>query len=363
MLYLIYEHYVSLFPFLNIFSYITVRAMGAALTALLIAILSGGYIIETLKKLAFGQTAKGFEPEAHNAKKNTPIMGGLIFIIPTVIATIIWGNPYNDYTYILLFALLGFGAIGFIDDYKKTVLKNPLGISSKQKSVMQLIASLIIIAFYYYAYDPTQHDITTLHIPMLKGVVIDLSYFFIAFALVVLIGTSNAVNLTDGLDGLAIMPSILAFMVLGVFAYLEGSTAFAAYLYLPQILGGAEITIFLAALVGASLGFLWFNCSPAEVFMGDVGSIALGGVIGTTALILKQEILLVLLCGVFVIETLSVIMQVSYFKATKGKRIFLMAPLHHHYELKGLKEQKIVIRFWIVSVILAILSLATIKLR
>lgn len=343
---------------LNVFRYITFRSAWALVTALLISIFIGPMFIRWLRRLKFGQYIHE-DVTAHSAKAGTPTMGGLLIIFSLCVSVLLWGDLRNIYIWLTLYVFLGFGLVGFIDDYTKIRGKHNRGISGKAKLAGQIFvagtAMLMLISEPAFS--------TKLVIPFFKGLQPDLGWFYIPFAIVVMVGASNAVNLTDGLDGLAIGPTIVAGIVFSVFIYVTGNVQFSNYLLLPYSPGMGEVTVFCAALVGAGLGFLWYNAYPAQVFMGDVGSLSLGGVLGFLAVLCKQELILAVVGGLFVAETLSVILQVSYFKWTGGKRIFRMAPLHHHFELKGVPESKIIIRFWITSVLLGLVALSVLKLR
>ena len=344
--------------YLNIFQYITFRAAYAAITALLISFLFGPAIISRLHAMKAGWTAREDTPETHQAKAGTPTMGGVLIIFAVAVSLLLWEDPYSVYTWLLLFAALGFGGLGFADDYLK-MSKRKRGISAGVKFGGQvLVSTVIVVVLYLFRNDTT----TLLYIPFLKHAVIDLSWGYIPFAVVLMVGYSNAVNLTDGLDGLAIGLVIMVGLALAVIAYVTGRVDFAEYLQVPFVKGGGELAVFCLAVVGASVGFLWFNAHPADVWMGDTGSLALGGVLGVVALVLKKEILILVLGGVFVLETLSVAIQVISFKLT-GKRVFRMAPLHHHFELSGWQETKVVTRFWILGGLFAILGLSTLKIQ
>jgi phospho-N-acetylmuramoyl-pentapeptide-transferase len=346
------------FSFLNIFQYITFRAAYAAITALLIAFLFGPWVIARLRAIKTGWTAREDTPTTHRAKAGTPTMGGVLIILSVGISTLLWQDPASMYTWLLLFATFGFGAIGFADDWLKMSGRKK-GISAGVKIGGQfLISTLIVTALYLQRGETT----TLLYLPFFKRAVLDLSWLYIPFAVVLMVGYSNAVNLTDGLDGLAIGLVIMVGLALTVLAYLTGRVDYADYLQIPFIKGGGEVAIFCLAVVGASVGFLWFNSHPAEVWMGDTGSLPLGGVLGVVALILKKEILILILGGVFVLEILSVTIQVVSFKLT-GKRVFKMAPLHHHFELSGWPESKVVTRLWILGGLFAILGLSTLKIQ
>jgi phospho-N-acetylmuramoyl-pentapeptide-transferase len=347
------------FSVLNIFRYITFRTIYGSLTAFLICLLLGPMVIRQLKKLQIGQIIQTDGPESHMGKQGTPTMGGILILFSILVSTIFWTNLSNHYVSIILLAVVLFGFIGFIDDYLMQIKKRNMGFTARGKFAIQVIFGLALGYLIYKCPDFT----TTLTIPFFKDFSPDLGVFYIPFACLVIVGTSNAVNLTDGLDGLAIGPYIVASVTYMFFAYVAGHTQFAEYLHVRHIASAGEITVICGILAGAGLGFLWFNAHPAQVFMGDSGSIPLGAILGTIAVITKQEILLLIVGGLFVIEALSVIIQVSYFKLTKGKRIFRMAPLHHHFELKGWHESKIIVRFWIISVTLALISLSTLKIR
>ena len=346
------------FSVLNIFQYITFRAAYAAITALLIAFLFGPWVIARLRAIKTGWTAREDTPTTHKAKAGTPTMGGVLIILSVGISTLLWQDPSSTYTWVLLFAAFGFGAIGFADDWLK-MSRRRKGISAGVKIGGQfLVSTLIVIVLYLQKGETT----TLLYLPFFKRAVLDLSWLYIPFAVVLMVGYSNAVNLTDGLDGLAIGLVIMVALALTVLAYLTGRVDYAEYLQIPFVKGGGEVAIFCLAVVGASVGFLWFNSHPAEVWMGDTGSLALGGVLGVVALILKKEILILILGGVFVLEILSVTIQVVSFKLT-GKRVFKMAPLHHHFELSGWPESKVVTRLWILGGLFAILGLSTLKIQ
>jgi phospho-N-acetylmuramoyl-pentapeptide-transferase len=346
------------FSFFNIFQYITFRAAYAAITALLISFLFGPWVIARLRALKTGWTAREDTPSTHKAKAGTPNMGGVLIILSVGISLILWQDPSNVHTWLLLFAALGFGAIGFTDDLLKMSPRKK-GIGAGVKFGGQIIVSAVIVVILYLQRTDTT---TLLYLPFFKHSVVDLSWVYIPFAVILMVGYSNAVNLTDGLDGLAIGLVIMVALALAVLAYLSGRSDFADYLQIPFVKGGGEIAVFCLAVVGAAVGFLWFNAHPADVWMGDTGSLALGGVLGVVALILKKEILVLVLGGVFVLETLSVTIQVVSFKLT-GKRVFKMAPLHHHFELNGWQESKVVARMWILGGLFAILGLSTLKIQ
>ncbi|MDR3049123.1 MAG: phospho-N-acetylmuramoyl-pentapeptide-transferase [Elusimicrobiota bacterium] len=361
MLYYLAYKLIGFWTPFNVFQYITFRAGGAVLTSLLICLIFGGYFIKKLKEFKINQTIRNDGPQTHQAKVGTPTMGGLLILISILISVLLWARLDNVFILLLLLGTTYLGFLGFMDDYLKLVKKNSKGISARWKLLWQTIfAILVAVAIYFMP--PNTAFLTKINIPYLKEVFIDLSYFYFVFIVIEIVGSSNAVNLTDGLDGLAVVCIIIAAFALSVFAYLAGHINISEYLKIVHVAGAGEIAVFLFAVVGAGLGFLWFNAHPAEIFMGDTGSLFLGGILGMSAILIKQELILVLLGGIFVAEALSVLIQVSVFKRTK-KRMFLMAPLHHHFELKGWQETKVVIRFWIVGIILAILSFASLKLR
>jgi phospho-N-acetylmuramoyl-pentapeptide-transferase len=352
------EHGIRAF---NVFSYITLRAVLAMMTALIISFMVGPYMIRRLAILKIGQSVRDDGPQTHLVKAGTPTMGGALILVSITAATLLWCDLSNHYVWAVVITTLGFGVIGWVDDYRKVVHRNPKGLSAKAKLFWQTLIGVSVAIFLAYNAKLPQH--TELIVPFVKTVAIPLGTIgFIILAFFVIVGTSNAVNLTDGLDGLAIMPTVMVASGLAVFAYVTGRVDYSKYLFLPYIPGAGELMIFCAALGGAGLGFLWFNAYPAEVFMGDVGALALGGALGVVAVIVRQEIVLLIMGGVFVVETLSVIIQVASFKLT-GKRVFRMAPLHHHYELKGWKETQVVVRFWIITMILVLIGLSTLKLR
>lgn len=358
MLYnLLYPLHIE-YSFLNVFRYITFRTMYAALTALVISFILGPMIIRYLQRYHIGQQVRDDGPQSHLGKSGTPTMGGIMILFALIISTVLWADLKNVYVWLVLFATTSFGLIGFWDDFLKVSKRQSKGLSPRYKFGLQILTALVIglVLYKLPAYS------TTLTIPFFKNVHPDLGWFYIVFAVLVIVGASNAVNLTDGLDGLAIGPVIVAALAYTVVAYVSGHKKFAEYLLIAYIEGAGEMSVFCGAMMGASLGFLWFNAYPASVFMGDVGSLPLGGALGTVAVISKHELLLLLVGGLFVIEALSVIFQVASFKS-RGKRVFLMAPIHHHFELKGWEEPKVVIRFWIIAIILALLSLSTLKLR
>jgi len=340
--------------------YLTLRAIFAALTALVVALLIGPWMIRYLTRLKVGQMVRDDGPKTHLSKTGTPTMGGLMVLIAFTVSVLLWADLSNRYIWLVLFVTIGFGAIGAYDDYRKLVLKNSKGLPARWKYFWQSFIGLSA-AIYLYSIASIPAE-TALIIPFMKTMVIPLGGWFILVAYLVMVGSSNAVNLTDGLDGLATFPTVFVAAALGVFTYLTGNSLFANYLYIPYIPGVGELTIICAALVGAGLGFLWFNTYPAQIFMGDMGSLALGATLGIVAVIIRQELVLFIMGGIFVAETLSVVLQVGSYKLRK-KRIFRMAPLHHHYELAGLAEPKVIVRFWIVTIILVLLGLASLKLR
>ena len=343
----------------NVFRYITFRTIWAGLTALLICFFLGPWVIRKLSVLQVGQYIRDDGPQTHLKKAGTPTMGGILIISSVVIATLLWGDLSNHFVWIVLLVTVSFSAVGFIDDYLMQVKKRSKGLSARSKLVLQVVIALLAGVLVYV--NPGFNTCVTL--PFFKNISPDLGWGYIFFAALVIVGASNAVNLTDGLDGLAIGPVIVAAGTYMIFAYIAGHVKIAGYLQISYVAGGGEMAVFCGALAGAGLGFLWFNAYPAEIFMGDVGSLPLGAALGTVAVITKQEILLMLVGGLFVIEALSVIFQVGFFKATRGRRIFKMAPLHHHFELKGWPEPKVIVRFWIIAITLALISMSTLKIR
>jgi phospho-N-acetylmuramoyl-pentapeptide-transferase len=345
---------------LNVFRYITFRSAGAVLTALVVSFLLGPSVIAWLRKLKFGQQVRNDGPQTHLAKQGTPTMGGILIIVALASSVLLWSDLTNRYVWVVLFATLAFGGIGFWDDYLKVVKKQSTGLRAFQKFGLQILASIAIGAFLYF--NPSDTNSTNLSVPFLKRLMLDLGWFYVPFVVVVVVGSSNAVNLTDGLDGLAIGLVGIASTANAVIVYLGGNRIIAEYLKILYIPGSGELAIVCGAMLGASLGFLWYNAHPAEVFMGDTGSLALGGALGTLAVVTKHELILVITGGIFVAETVSVIVQVASFKLT-GKRVFRMAPLHHHFEQLGWPESKVIARFWIVGIILGLISIGTLKLR
>ncbi|QEA40187.1 phospho-N-acetylmuramoyl-pentapeptide-transferase [Pistricoccus aurantiacus] len=344
----------------NAFSYQTLRIVLGALTALLLCLWLGPLVIRRLVERQIGQAVRDDGPQSHLSKAGTPTMGGAMILIAMAISTLLWADLTNHYVWLTLAVTLGFGAIGWIDDYRKVVEKNPRGLPARWKYFWQSVIGLgAALVLYFTAASPVE---ISLLVPFFKEIILPLGFFFVILSYFVIVGSSNAVNLTDGLDGLAIMPTVLVAMGLAVFAYVSGNAVFADYLHIPMISGAGELAVFCGTIAGAGLGFLWFNTYPAQVFMGDVGSLALGAALGVVAVIVRQEIVLFIMGGVFVMETLSVILQVGSYKMT-GRRIFRMAPLHHHFELKGWPEPRVIVRFWIITVVLVLLGLATLKIR
>jgi phospho-N-acetylmuramoyl-pentapeptide-transferase len=345
----------------NVFQYITLRGVLAALTALMISFILGPAMIRKLGKLKVGQPVRDDGPQTHLVKAGTPTMGGALILASITLTTLLWADLTNRYVWIALLTLVGFGAIGWVDDWRKVVEKNPRGLASRWKYFWQSVIAAAIAAWLAWsAHLPAQ---TELIVPFFKHIVMPLGAVgFVVLAYFVIVGTSNAVNLTDGADGLAILPTVMVAGALAIFAYVAGHAVFSKYLGLPHIPGAGELVVFCTAMVGAGLAFLWFNAYPAEVFMGDVGALALGAALGVVAVIVRQEIVLFIMGGVFVAEAISVMVQVGSFKL-RGKRVFLMAPIHHHFEKKGWKETQVVVRFWIISMILVLIGLASLKLR
>ena len=349
------------FSALNVFQYLTLRAIMGVLTALLIALWFGPGMIRVLTQLKIGQYIREEGPQTHLIKAGTPTMGGVLILLAIVVSTFLWSDLTNRYTWVVLAVTVGFGVVGGLDDYLKLMRRKNLGLTARQKYAGLSFVGFAV-AFYLFFSAPSTTE-TTLYLPVFKEAQVNLGWLFIPWVYLVIVGASNAVNLTDGLDGLAIMPTILVAGGLGIFTYVSGHAVIADYLGVPKVTGVGEVTVFCAAIFGAGLGFLWFNSYPAQVFMGDVGALALGAALGIVAVVVRQEFVLAIMGGVFVLETLSVILQVGYFKATGGKRIFRMAPLHHHYEKKGWPEPKVIVRFWIITVVLVMVGLATLKVR
>ncbi|MDE3020930.1 MAG: phospho-N-acetylmuramoyl-pentapeptide-transferase [Pseudomonadota bacterium] len=345
----------------HVFDYITLRAMLATLTALVISFIVGPGMIRKLTVMKIGQAVRDDGPQSHLKKAGTPTMGGALMLVAISLSTILWADLKNPYVWVVLYTTLGFGVIGWVDDYRKVVQRNPRGLSARQKYLWQSVVGLSVAV--YLAWSARLPAQTELIVPFFKHMILPMSATaYVVLTYFVIVGSSNAVNLTDGLDGLAIMPTVLVASALALFAYVAGNSVFSHYLDLPYIPGAGELSVFAASIAGAGLGFLWFNAYPAEVFMGDVGALALGAALGVIAVIVRQEIVLFIMGGVFVMETLSVMLQVGSFKLT-GRRIFRMAPLHHHYELKGWKETQVVVRFWIITMMLVLVGLSTLKLR
>jgi len=347
------------FTVFNVFRYITFRSIYALLTALVVSFVIGPWVIRKLGELQINQYIREDGPTSHHSKAGTPTMGGILIVFAVVFSTLLWTDLTSPYIWLLIAVTLGFGFIGFVDDYLKVIKKHNRGLSGRTKLLGQIALALGVSLLLYFSPDFS----TTLTVPFFKNLQPDLGWGFIPFAVFIIVGAANAVNLTDGLDGLAIGPVTIAAATYMVFSYLVGNVKIAEYLQIPYVRGAGEMAIFCGALVGAGIGFLWFNAYPAQVFMGDIGALSLGGILGTVALITKQELLLAIVGGIFVVEAISVILQVGFFKVTNGRRIFRMAPLHHHFELKGWPEPKVIVRFWILAIILGLLSLSTLKLR
>lgn len=360
MLVLLADYLIRLDPGFAVIQYITVRGIMGILTALIIALLIGPWMIRRLNYHQIGQVVRSDGPESHFSKAGTPTMGGALILVSIVLSTLIWADLRNAYVWVTMLVTVLFGAIGWVDDYRKVFRKDPKGLPAKWKYFWQSVIGLGAALFLYYtATDPVQ---TAYIVPFFKDVSIEVGLLFVVVTYFVIVGSSNAVNLTDGLDGLAILPTVMVGGALGIIAYLSGHAEFSVYLNIPTVTGAGELVIFCGALLGAGLGFLWFNTYPAQVFMGDVGALALGAALGIVAVISRHEIVLFIMGGIFVMETVSVILQVASFKLT-GKRIFRMAPLHHHFELKGWPEPRVIVRFWIITVMLVLFGLATLKLR
>ncbi|BFM06226.1 phospho-N-acetylmuramoyl-pentapeptide-transferase [Halioxenophilus aromaticivorans] len=353
----ILQEYVKEFA---VFQYLTLRAILGVLTALSISMMLGPWMIRRLNQLQIGQAVRDDGPQSHLSKSGTPTMGGTLILAAIFVSSLLWSDLSNRYVWVVLVVTAVFAAVGWVDDYRKVVEKNSRGLPARWKYFWQSFAGLGAAIFLYYtAQSPAE---TQLFVPFFKNVAINMGFFFIPFTYFVIVGSSNAVNLTDGLDGLAIMPSVMVGSALGILAYVTGHTEFSQYLHIANVPGTGELVVFCAALAGAGLGFLWFNTYPAQVFMGDVGALALGAALGTVAVIVRHEIVFFIMSGVFVMETVSVILQVGSYKLT-GRRIFRMAPLHHHFELKGWPEPRVIVRFWIITVMLVLFGLATLKLR
>ncbi|MBV7315754.1 phospho-N-acetylmuramoyl-pentapeptide-transferase [Shewanella sp. NIFS-20-20] len=360
MLVYLAEYLTQFYTGFNVFSYLTFRAILGLLTALVFSLWWGPKMIERLQLLQIGQVVRNDGPESHFSKRGTPTMGGLLILAGIFISVLLWGDLDSRYVWVMLFVLAAFGLIGFVDDYRKVVRKDTKGLIARWKYILQSLAALAIAVYLYFS---SMHPgETQLVVPFFKDVMPQLGLMFIVLAYFTIVGSSNAVNLTDGLDGLAIVPTVMVAAAFALIAYLSGHAQFSSYLHIPYLPGAGELVIVCTAIVGAGLGFLWFNTYPAQVFMGDVGSLSLGAALGAMAVLVRQEILLVIMGGVFVMETLSVILQVGSYKL-RGQRIFRMAPIHHHYELKGWPEPRVIVRFWIISLFLVLLGLATLKLR
>lgn len=344
----------------GVVSYLTLRAIFSVTTALLVGLLLGPAFIRKLRQYQIGQAIREVGPKSHLSKAGTPTMGGALILVSIAVSTLLWGDLENRFVWLVLLVTLAFGAIGWVDDYRKVVEKNSRGLPARWKYFWQSVLALIAGAYLFYSAQSPQE--TQLVVPFFKDVMPQLGLLFVVLTYFVVVGSSNAVNLTDGLDGLAIMPTVMVAAALGVCAYLAGNVNFANYLHIPYIAGAGELVVFCAAMVGAGIGFLWFNTYPAQVFMGDVGSLALGAALGIVAVIVRQEIVFFIMGGIFVAETVSVILQVASFKMT-GRRIFRMAPLHHHFELKGWPEPRVIVRFWIITIVLVLVGLATLKIR
>ena len=383
---------LELYPqygFLRVFQYLTFRAVMGAMTALIIGLLAGPWVIRKLRELKIGQPVRGYAMETHLSKSGTPTMGGVLVLLAITLSTLLWMNLSNRFIWIVLVVMIGFGAIGWADDWRKVVRKDPEGMPSREKFLWQTIIGVLAAFYLMFSISETSNyrvlmlvydwvssgfsislpPAASLLVPFFKEISYPLGVVgFLVLTFIVIVGSSNAVNLTDGLDGLAIMPVVMVGSALGVFAYVTGSSVYANYLYLPHIPGAGELLVFCAAMAGAGLAFLWFNAHPAQVFMGDVGALALGGALGTIAVIVRQEIVLAIMGGIFVVEALSVMLQVTWFKYTKkrygeGRRLLKMAPLHHHFEKSGWKETQVVVRFWIITMLLCLIGLSTLKLR
>lgn len=392
MLLILSQWLMQMYPelgFLRVFQYLTFRAVMAAMTALVIGLFAGPWVIRRLRELKIGQPVRGYAMETHLSKSGTPTMGGVLILLAIAFSTVLWADLGNRFVWIVMIVTLGFGAIGWADDWRKVVRKDPEGMRSREKFMWQTLIGVSVSLFLLFSISESnnyrvlqlmfdwvrsgfQVDLPSssgLMVPFFKQISYPLGVWgFVVLTFLVIVGSSNAVNLTDGLDGLAIMPVVMVGSALGLFAYVTGNKVYSDYLFLPHIAGAGELMVFCAAMLGAGLAFLWFNAHPAEVFMGDVGALALGGALGTIAVIVRQEIVLAIMGGIFVVEALSVMLQVSYFRYTKkrygtGQRLFKMAPLHHHFEKNGWRETQVVVRFWIITMLLCLAGLATLKLR
>ncbi len=360
MLLLLTDWLAQHFSSFTVFSYLTLRGILGVLTALAISLMFGPLLIRTLKMKQIGQSVRDDGPLSHLSKAGTPTMGGALILLAIMISSLLWGDLTNRYVWVVLIVTFIFGAVGWVDDYRMVIEKNSRGLPARWKYFWQSVGGIGAAVFLYItATSPVE---TQLIIPVFKDVALEMGIFYIVFTYFVIVGSSNAVNLTDGLDGLAILPTVMVAGALAIFAYLSGHVQFANYLNIPYLPGSGELIIICGSIVGAGLGFLWFNAYPAQVFMGDVGALALGAALGVIAVIVRQELVLLIMGGVFVIETVSVILQVASFKLT-GRRIFRMAPLHHHFELKGWPEPRVIVRFWIITVVLVLIGLATLKIR
>lgn len=360
MLYHLAEYLQKFYSGFNVFGYLTFRGILGVLTSLVISFIVGPGMIRKLSMYKIGQTVRDDGPQTHLSKAGTPTMGGALILVAVIVSTLLWADLRNRYVWVVMLVLLSFGLIGWVDDYKKLIKRDPKGLRAKYKYFWQSVVALLVVAYLFHISTPSERELI---VPVFKHATISMGMIaYIVFGYFVIVGSSNAVNLTDGLDGLAILPTVMVGGALGIFAYLSGNANFSHYLGIPHIPGVGELIIFCGALVGAGLGFLWFNTYPAQVFMGDVGALALGAALGVIAVMVRQELVLMVMGGVFVIETVSVILQVTSYKLT-GRRIFKMAPLHHHFELKGWPEPRVIVRFWIITVILVLVGLATLKVR
>lgn len=360
MLFHLAEYLQKFYSGFNVFSYLTFRGILGVLTSLAISFIIGPGMIRKLSMYKIGQTVRDDGPQTHLSKAGTPTMGGALILVAVIISTLLWADLRNRYIWVVIMVLLSFGVIGWVDDYKKLIKRDPQGLRARYKYLWQSVVALLVVAYLYHISTPSERELI---VPVFKHATISMGVVaYVMFGYFVIVGSSNAVNLTDGLDGLAILPTVMVGGALGIFAYLSGNANFSHYLGIPHIPGVGELIIFCGALVGAGLGFLWFNTYPAQVFMGDVGALALGAALGVVAVMVRQEFVLMIMGGVFVMETISVILQVASFKLT-GRRIFKMAPLHHHFELKGWPEPRVIVRFWIITVILVLVGLATLKVR
>jgi phospho-N-acetylmuramoyl-pentapeptide-transferase len=361
MLYWLTQIYQGQYHALRVFQYLTFRSILASLTALMVGLLCGPLMIRWLSRLQIGQTIRDDGPQSHLSKAGTPTMGGVLIILAVTVSCLLWCDLKQSSLWLVLLVTLGNAIVGWTDDYRKLVLKNSKGLPGRWKYFWQSVIAIIAVVYLYLDASLPVH--TQLTIPFFKSFTLELGILFPILAYFVIVGSSNAVNLTDGLDGLAIMPIVMVAGALGVFAYASSNALYAHYLSIPFVPNTGELTVFCSSIVGAGLGFLWYNSYPAQIFMGDVGSLALGAALGIVAVVVRQELVLLIMGGLFVIETISVVLQVGYFKYTRGKRLFRMAPLHHHFELKGWSEPKVIVRFWIITVVFVLCGLATLKLR